>query len=113
MKDTRNRISIGDRLEHGVLTVMEVCQLASRSRAGFYADVKKGLVEVRKIGRKTVIPGPVARGTYNARRASDDLACRLSKTVASALRTRTGTRYVSLKRRGLPKRWRAGNPLRN
>jgi hypothetical protein len=55
------RITIQDRLEHGNLTVDEVCALATRSKTGFYADLKAGLVSIRKIGRKTVIPGPVAR----------------------------------------------------
>jgi len=61
MTTNDRRISIGDRLEHGNLTVREVCELASRSRAGFYEDLKNGLVSIRKLGRKTVIPGPIAR----------------------------------------------------
>jgi hypothetical protein len=54
-------VTIQDRLEHGNLTVDEVCALATRSKTGFYADLKAGLVSIRKIGRRTVIPGPVAR----------------------------------------------------
>jgi hypothetical protein len=58
---TANSFCLDERLEHGNLTVREVCHLASRSRAGFYQDRQRGLVEIRKIGRKTVVPGPSAR----------------------------------------------------
>ena len=53
-------LTIRDRLEHGNLTVAEVCELASRSRSGFYEDVKAGRVAIAKIGRKTIVRGPVA-----------------------------------------------------
>lgn len=55
------RITIEDRLANGNFTVAEVCALAGRSRTGFYEDLKAGLVSVRKAGRKTLIPGPVAK----------------------------------------------------
>ena len=55
------RITIQDRLEHGNLTIDEVCELANRSKTGFYADLKAGLVTIRKIGRKSIVPGAVAR----------------------------------------------------
>lgn len=58
---TAPTITLQDRLEHGNLTVREVCELKPISRSGFYADVKRGLVETVKIGRKTVIRGPVAK----------------------------------------------------
>ncbi|HEY8007150.1 MAG TPA: hypothetical protein VIF02_04105 [Methylocella sp.] len=58
---TQPLVTILERLEAGNLTVDEVCALANRSRTGFYADLKAGLVTIRKIGRKTVIPGPVAK----------------------------------------------------
>jgi hypothetical protein len=35
--------------------------LKNRSHSGFYEDLKNGLVAIRKIGRKTVVPGPIAR----------------------------------------------------
>jgi hypothetical protein len=54
-------VTILERLDAGNLTVDEVCALANRSRTGFYADLKAGLVTIRKIGRKTVIPGPIAK----------------------------------------------------
>jgi hypothetical protein len=43
------------------LTIDEVCVLANRSRTGFYADLKAGLVTIRKVGRRSIVPGPVAR----------------------------------------------------
>ncbi len=49
------------RLNAGNLTIEEVCALASRSKTGFYADLKAGLVAVRKIGRKSVVPGEIAK----------------------------------------------------
>jgi hypothetical protein len=54
-------LTIQDRLESGNLSVAEVCALANRSKTGFYADLKAGLVTIRKVGRKTVVYGPVAR----------------------------------------------------
>lgn len=54
-------LTIQDRLEVGNLTVDEVCALKKRSRSGFYEDVKAGLVEIRKQGRSSVVPGPIAR----------------------------------------------------
>ena len=54
-------ITIQDRLEVGNLTIDEVCDLKQRSRSGFYADLKAGLVEIRKQGRNSVVPGPVAK----------------------------------------------------
>jgi hypothetical protein len=46
-----------DRLDHGNLTINEVCALKRRSKTGFCADVKAGLVEIEKIGRKSVVRG--------------------------------------------------------
>jgi len=54
-------LSLADRLAFGNLTVEETRTLKNRSHSGFYEDVKEGLVAVRKIGRKTVVPGPIAK----------------------------------------------------
>jgi hypothetical protein len=54
-------LTIHDRMLYGNLTIEEVCALKSRSKAGFYVDLKNGLVSIKKIGRKSVVPGPVAR----------------------------------------------------
>jgi hypothetical protein len=53
-------IPVEVRLNSGNLTIEEVCALATRSKTGFYEDLKAGLVAVRKIGRKSVVPGPIA-----------------------------------------------------
>jgi hypothetical protein len=60
-RHAESAITLEDRFEHGNLTVKEICELKPTSRSGFYADVKRGLVEIVKIGRKTVIRGPVAK----------------------------------------------------
>jgi hypothetical protein len=54
-------VPIEVRLEAGNLTIDEVCALANRGKTGFYADLKAGLVTVRKIGRKSVVYGPIAK----------------------------------------------------
>ena len=66
-KTASRTISIRDRLEVGNLTIDEVCELKSRSRSGFYADLKAGLVEIQKQGRNSVVPGRVARRYINGR----------------------------------------------
>jgi hypothetical protein len=55
-------LSIHERFEAGGnFLVDEVCQLNKRGKTGFYEDLKAGLVTIQKIGRKTVITGPVAK----------------------------------------------------
>lgn len=63
MAERRERLSIPVevRLEAGNLTIDEVCALANSGKTGFYADLKAGLVTVRKIGRKSVVYGPIAK----------------------------------------------------
>jgi hypothetical protein len=61
------KFSIDERLRCGNLTVSEVCALRNRSRSGFYEDVRNGLVALRKIGRKSVVRGPVARAYIEGR----------------------------------------------
>jgi hypothetical protein len=58
-------IPVEVRLNSGNLTIEEVCALATRSKTGFYEDLKGGLVAIRKIGRKSVVPGPIARAYIN------------------------------------------------
>jgi hypothetical protein len=57
---SKQLVTLHDRLAAGNLTVDEVCMLKRRSKSGFYSDLKSGLVTIRKIGRKSVVPGPVA-----------------------------------------------------
>jgi len=59
--------SLADRMEFGNFTIREVCELKSRSKPGFYEDVKAGLVAIKKIGTKSVVPGPVARAYIEGR----------------------------------------------
>jgi hypothetical protein len=54
-------VTVLERLEAGNLSIDEVCALANRSKTGFYADLKAGLVTIRKVGRKSIVPGPVAK----------------------------------------------------
>jgi len=58
---TQPHISIQDRLEHGNLNIDEVCALKQRCKTGFYADVKAGLVAIEKVGRRSIVRGPVAK----------------------------------------------------
>jgi hypothetical protein len=60
-KSKQPLITIQDRLEVGNFTIGEVCALKPRSRTGFYADLKAGLVKIEKIGRKSIVRGPVAK----------------------------------------------------
>jgi len=62
---TTNPFTLEERFEHGNFTPKEVCQLKNRSHTGFYDDVKRGLVSIEKIGRKTIIRGSIARRYIN------------------------------------------------
>jgi hypothetical protein len=57
-----NKFSLEDRLRYGNLEINEICELKPCSRSRFYQDVKAGLVEIRKVGSKSVVPGPIASG---------------------------------------------------
>jgi hypothetical protein len=66
-------ISLADRLAFGNSTVEETRTLKNRSHSGFYEDLSEGLVAVRKIGRKTIVPGPIA-AAYIAGRPLPEVA---------------------------------------
>jgi hypothetical protein len=53
--------SLAERFEFGNLSIAETRKLKNRSHSGFYEDLRDGLVAIQKIGRKSVVPGPVAR----------------------------------------------------
>jgi hypothetical protein len=55
-----NKFSLEDRLRYGNLEINEICELKPCSRSRFYQDVKAGLVEINKLGRKSLVRGPVA-----------------------------------------------------
>ena len=72
MTDTATRkpatdagFSLDDMFTHGNLTPKQVQALKNMGHSKFYHDVKKGIVSIRKIGRKSVVPGPVARAYIN------------------------------------------------
>jgi hypothetical protein len=73
MQTERSGISLSDRLAFGNLTVAETRTLKNRSHSGFYEDLRDGLVAVRKIGRKTVVPGQIA-AAYIAGRPLSEVA---------------------------------------
>lgn len=55
-------VSLEDRLAFGNIPVDEVRVLKGNiSKTKFYQDVRAGLVTIRKIGTKSVVPGPVAK----------------------------------------------------
>ncbi len=56
-----NHITLADRLEHGLLTLGEVAELASVSRRKVEEDAAAGRLAVTKIGRSTRVRGPNAR----------------------------------------------------
>ena len=62
-----SNFSLADRMEFGNFTIREVCELKNRSKPGFYEDLKSGLVAIKKIGAKSVVPGPVARAYIEGR----------------------------------------------
>jgi hypothetical protein len=64
-------LSLADRLAFGNLTVEETRTLKNRSHSGFYEDLREGLVAVRKIGRKTVVSGPIAAAYISGRPLSE------------------------------------------
>jgi hypothetical protein len=65
-------ILIQDRFVGGNFTINEVCDLKRRSRSGFYADLKAGLVQIRKQGRISIVPGPIARRYINGEDRAHD-----------------------------------------
>ena len=79
VNDCRPTITIHDRLEAGNLSVDEVCALKRRSRSSFYADLKAGLVSIVKQGRRTVIPGPIARCYIDAPITNNSLSDNLKR----------------------------------
>jgi hypothetical protein len=60
-RKTQQLITIEARFQHGNFTIDEVLALKLRSRTGFYEDLKAGLVRIDKIGRKSIVRGPVAK----------------------------------------------------
>lgn len=57
----QNSVTLADRLEHGFLTIDELCALKHCGRTMVYADIKSGYLVVEKHGRSTRVAGPVAK----------------------------------------------------
>ncbi len=56
-----NHITLADRLDHGLLTLGEVAELASVSRRKVEEDAAAGRLAITKFGRSARVAGPVAR----------------------------------------------------
>jgi hypothetical protein len=55
-------ITLQDRLDNGLITIDEFRALnGNQSKSAFYADVKTGKISIVKRGRKSLVPGPVAK----------------------------------------------------
>lgn len=61
VEPTSPPFTLAERFEFGNFTIAEVRSLKHRSHTGFYADLKKGLVSIEKLGTRSIIRGPVAR----------------------------------------------------
>jgi hypothetical protein len=54
-------ITLTDRLEHGFLTLGELCALKLCGKTQVYADIKAGVLKVEKHGRSTRVSGGAAK----------------------------------------------------
>jgi len=55
-------VSLQDRLDFGYLTIDEYRALnGNQSKSSFYKDLKDGKISIEKRGRKSLIPGSVAK----------------------------------------------------
>ena len=54
-------LSLEDRFRFGNLPITETRRLADTSHSQFYEDVKLGKVAYQIRGRKSVVPGPIAK----------------------------------------------------
>ncbi len=53
--------NIAERLEHGVVTIAELCVLGKVGKTSVYQDIRDGTLPILKHGRSTRIAGPVAK----------------------------------------------------
>jgi hypothetical protein len=54
-------VPLAERLQHGFLTIEEVCALKACGRTQIYEDIKAGALLIEKHGRSTRIAGPIAK----------------------------------------------------
>jgi hypothetical protein len=57
----RRYFALQERFEHGNFSIGEVCELKGCCRSKFYADKRAGVVSIVKNGRRSNVPGPVAK----------------------------------------------------
>jgi hypothetical protein len=68
-------VTLADRLEHGVITVEELCALKMCGKTQVYADIKAGALSVEKHGRSTRVRGQIAKAYIpGQRRLSNEQA---------------------------------------
>jgi hypothetical protein len=58
---TAHGITFADRLDHGYVTIAELCALKQCGQTQVYADIKAGALKVEKHGRSNRIFGPTAK----------------------------------------------------
>jgi hypothetical protein len=58
---TSQGVTLADRLEHGYVTIDELCALKVCGKTQIYEDIKSGSLEVEKHGRSSRIRGPIAK----------------------------------------------------
>jgi hypothetical protein len=56
-----NHFTLEDRFKSGNFTVKEICNLKPVSNSRFYEDLKCGRVIIQKHGRRSLVPGPIAK----------------------------------------------------
>jgi hypothetical protein len=57
-----SNVTLQDRLDYGYITIDEFRALnGNQSKSAFYADVKSGQISIVKRGRKSLVPGHVAK----------------------------------------------------
>ncbi|PPC98686.1 MAG: hypothetical protein CTY36_10640 [Methylocystis sp.] len=54
-------VTLADRIEHGLLTIQELCALKLVSISKVYEDIAAGNLPVEKHGRLTRVQGPIAK----------------------------------------------------
>lgn len=68
-------VTLADRLDHGFITIDELCALKVCGRTQIYADIKANALAVVKHGRSTRVAGPVAKAYVpGARRLATEAA---------------------------------------
>lgn len=67
-------VTLADRIEHGVLTVQELCALKLVGHSKVYKDIADGNLPIEKHGRSTRIRGPIAQRYVPGQRCTEENA---------------------------------------